>query len=134
MAERRGGSGERKLCSGPGKLTQALAIDECISRSGFFSNRRRPASSPRPTGALCESDRRVGITKSAELDWRFLQAGSVFVSSQKKPASEPTEAGVNPPKVETLFGVTGGRWRRWRRRSLLFRTGRNAKRRSGQSH
>ena len=36
MAERRGGSGERTLCSGPGKLTQALAIDGAFHGRDFF--------------------------------------------------------------------------------------------------
>jgi DNA-3-methyladenine glycosylase len=83
MAERRGGTGERMLCSGPGKLTQALAIDGAFHGRDFFQisgvmllHRGRPVS--------IESDRRVGITKSMELDWRFLQAGSVFVSAPKK--------------------------------------------------
>jgi DNA-3-methyladenine glycosylase len=83
MAKRRGGSGERTLCSGPGKLTQALAIDSAFHGRDFFQisnvlllHRRRPVN--------VDIDRRIGITKSAELDWRFLQAGSGFVSSPKK--------------------------------------------------
>jgi DNA-3-methyladenine glycosylase len=83
MAERRGGSGERTLCSGPGKLTQALAIDDAFHGRDFFQisdvlllHRRRPVS--------VEFDRRVGTTKSVELDWRFLETGSDFVSAPKK--------------------------------------------------
>jgi DNA-3-methyladenine glycosylase len=83
MAERRGGSGERTLCSGPGKLTQALAIDGAFHGRDFFQisgalllHRGQPVS--------IECDRRVGITKSVEFDWRFLETGSVFVSSPKK--------------------------------------------------
>ena len=35
-------------------------------------------------GVSIEVDRRVGITKSVELDWRFLLAGSAFVSRAKE--------------------------------------------------
>jgi DNA-3-methyladenine glycosylase len=83
MARRRGTSRDRSLCSGPGKLTQALAIDSAFHGRDFFQiadalllQRRRPVS--------IEIDRRIGITKSAELDWRFLAVGSRFVSVPKK--------------------------------------------------
>jgi DNA-3-methyladenine glycosylase len=83
MAERRGGSGERTLCSGPGKLTQALAIDGAFHGRDFFQiSDVLLLPSDQPVGVEC--DRRVGITKSAELDWRFLQSDSVFVSTPKK--------------------------------------------------
>jgi DNA-3-methyladenine glycosylase len=83
MAKRRGGSENRNLCSGPGKLTQALAIDSTFHGLDFFQisdafllHRDRETS--------VEIDRRVGITKSVELDWRFLMADSGFVSVPKK--------------------------------------------------
>ena len=83
MTQRRGTSGERNLCSGPGKLTQALAIDSAFHGRDFFQisdalllHRRQ--------GVIVEIDRRIGITKSVELDWRFLLAGSRFVSIPKR--------------------------------------------------
>jgi DNA-3-methyladenine glycosylase len=83
MRERRAESKDRNLCSGPGKLTQALAIDSAFHGRDFFQmdearllHRRQQVS--------VEIDRRVGITKSAELDWRFLLAGSSFVSIPKR--------------------------------------------------
>jgi DNA-3-methyladenine glycosylase len=82
MAERRGGSGERTLCSGPGKLTQALAIDGAFHGRDFFQISGVLLHRGRPVRVEC--DRRVGITKSVELDWRFLQSGSAFVSAPKK--------------------------------------------------
>jgi DNA-3-methyladenine glycosylase len=90
MARRRGTSRDHSLCSGPGKLTQAFAIDSAFHGRDFFQiedalllHRRREVS--------IEIDRRVGITKSAELDWRFLVAGSRFVSVPKK---------KNPPQSQ----------------------------------
>ncbi len=83
MAERRGSSGERSLCSGPGKLTQALAIDNSFHGRDFFQIRDVRLLHPREEVSV-EIDRRIGITKSAELDWRFLLADSGFVSVRKK--------------------------------------------------
>jgi DNA-3-methyladenine glycosylase len=83
MTQRRGRSGDRNLCSGPGKLTQALAIDQAFHGRDFFQmsdalllHRRREV--------IVEIDRRVGITKSVELDWRFLLADSEFLSIPKR--------------------------------------------------
>jgi DNA-3-methyladenine glycosylase len=81
MRERRGVDRLEELCSGPGKLTQALGIglelngvsleDGPIRVSGRSDGWRKPA---------IVTDRRVGITKAAELPWRFCAAGSRFVS------------------------------------------------------
>jgi DNA-3-methyladenine glycosylase len=79
MMQRRGKGGERNLCSGPGKLTQALAIDSAFHGRDFFQI-NDALLLRRCRGVSIEIDRRVGITKSVELDWRFLLAGSGFVS------------------------------------------------------
>lgn len=78
MRERRGRESLRALCSGPGKLTQALGItgaehgiDLCAGTLGFR---------PRPGRVRVERTLRVGITKAAHLPWRFLLKGSPFVS------------------------------------------------------
>jgi DNA-3-methyladenine glycosylase len=83
MRTRRGLSAERSLCSGPGKLTQALAIDGSVHGKDLFA---LPYASLHAAlrGAAVETDLRVGITKSAELEWRFLLKGSPFVSIPKK--------------------------------------------------
>ena len=83
MAKRRGGSKDRNLCSGPGKLTQALAIDSAFHGRDFFQISKARLLQRRE-GVIVEMDRRIGITKSVELDWRFLLAGSAFVSVRKK--------------------------------------------------
>jgi DNA-3-methyladenine glycosylase len=83
MRQRRAGSGDRSLCSGPGKLTQALAIDRAFHGRDFFQISEARLLNRRGSVTI-EIDRRVGITKSVELDWRFLLAGSAFVSVTKK--------------------------------------------------
>jgi DNA-3-methyladenine glycosylase len=83
MAQRRGTSEIRSLCSGPGKLTQALAIDSEFHGQDFFAIRQAKLLTRRQAISV-EVDRRVGITKSAEFDWRFLQTGSAFVSLAKR--------------------------------------------------
>jgi DNA-3-methyladenine glycosylase len=75
---RRGVEGLRALCSGPGKLCQALGIDG--SHDGLpldeppFTFRARTAVPEIATGP------RVGITRGTELSWRYAEAGSAFVS------------------------------------------------------
>jgi DNA-3-methyladenine glycosylase len=90
MRARRGLADERALCSGPGKLTQALAIELSANRSDLscgplrLLERAPGASSPQiATGP------RVGITKAAELPWRFVLAGSPYIS---RPAGRSEQA------------------------------------------
>lgn len=77
MRERRGLQRDADLCSGPGKLTQALGI-------GLDDNDRLLADGPITVEAGEAPARllagpRIGITKAAELPWRFC-AVSRFVS------------------------------------------------------
>lgn len=78
MAERRGLSNPRDLCSGPGKLAEALAITKAQDglRLDAPPFRFLPPDSPRPVVI----GPRIGITKAAELPWRFGIAGSAFLS------------------------------------------------------
>jgi DNA-3-methyladenine glycosylase len=83
MAQRRRTNVDRNLCSGPGKLTQALAIDSAFHGRDFFQISGVRLLHKRQVVRV-EIDRRVGITKSVELDWRFLLAQSSFVSVPKR--------------------------------------------------
>jgi len=83
MSKRRATSENRNLCSGPGKLTQALGIDWAFNGRDFFQIEEARLL-PRAQQVIIETDRRVGITKSADLDWRFLMSGSNFVSIPKR--------------------------------------------------
>ncbi|MDD5201224.1 MAG: DNA-3-methyladenine glycosylase [Terrimicrobiaceae bacterium] len=80
MAERRRLDDVRKLCSGPGRLTQAFAIDGGhhgldLCANPDFAFRERAA---RPRVA---ADGRIGISTAAELPWRFTLAGSRYISA-----------------------------------------------------
>jgi len=78
MAARRNTHAPRLLCSGPGRLCQALGID--IGSDGL------PLDEP-PFSLELPKDRpplsigpRIGISRATELQWRFGMAGSRYVS------------------------------------------------------
>ena len=81
MRERRGVEPLRALCSGPGKLTQALGIELADNDGDLLRGpvriTARPAAWRDPE---IDVDTRIGITKAAELPWRFCAAGSRFLS------------------------------------------------------
>lgn len=103
MQTRRGKQRLKDLCSGPGKLTQALGIGPESHRGniavrprnapvdnrdqpvndlrGFYST--QPAADAAPISVI--ADKRIGITKAADYPWRFLLHGSKFLS---KPPSK----------------------------------------------
>jgi len=78
MRERRGLEGERQLCSGPGKLCQALAIS--ASHNGADLERRPFVIVPRTEAPPIAVGPRIGITKAANEPWRFGLKGSRFLS------------------------------------------------------
>jgi DNA-3-methyladenine glycosylase len=90
MRARRGVDRVEELCSGPGKLTQALGIG--LELNGVPLDRSPIDVSGREDGwrspRILVSER-VGITKAADLPWRFSAAGSRFVSRPR-----PREARV----------------------------------------
>ena len=83
MRKRRGVKDERRLCSGPGKLTQAFDItnrhhelDLCPDPTHCFSYHDK--------GIDVVADQRIGISRSAHHPWRFTLRGSEFVSRKPK--------------------------------------------------
>lgn len=79
MRERRGERPDGELCSGPGKLTEALGIG--LERNGAEIV-RDPFLLLGPKGPppVVVTGPRIGITKAVERPWRFCAAGSRFVS------------------------------------------------------
>jgi DNA-3-methyladenine glycosylase len=81
MRRRRRRDDVRELCSGPGKLTEALGID--LKWNGApvtqppFELRAR---SEEWAGVQVMTAPRVGITKATELPWRFCATGSEYLS------------------------------------------------------
>ena len=80
MKERRGLDDVRALCSGPGKLTQALNITNADDERDLCSDPRHCFYSTGGGDIDVVADERIGITKSAHLPWRFTLRGSRFVS------------------------------------------------------
>ncbi|HWC85479.1 MAG TPA: DNA-3-methyladenine glycosylase [Solirubrobacteraceae bacterium] len=81
MRARRGVERLEDLCSGPGKLTQALGVE--LVDNGADLHAGPLVIGPRPRrwrDVATVSGPRVGITKAVELPWRFCAAGSRFVS------------------------------------------------------
>jgi len=84
MRAHRGNRPDGELCSGPGKLTEALGIG--LEHNGADLG-RDPFLLMAPGGPTPEvvTGPRIGITKAVERPWRFCAAGSRFVSRPKPP-------------------------------------------------
>jgi DNA-3-methyladenine glycosylase len=78
MRRRRDQSDERALCSGPGKLCEALGIS--IAQSELPLDRPPIALYARTTKPEIVAGVRIGITKAVELPWRYGLKGSKFLS------------------------------------------------------
>lgn len=77
MRARRGLADPRALCSGPGKLCQALAVTR--EHDGLPLD-AAPFELREGRVAAVVAGPRIGITKAADTPWRFGEAGSGFVS------------------------------------------------------
>jgi DNA-3-methyladenine glycosylase len=80
MRERRGIDDVFQLCSGPGKLTQALGIGLDLNGADLGAPPFEVSSPGDGQRAEVVTSTRIGITKAAELPWRYCAAGSRFVS------------------------------------------------------
>jgi DNA-3-methyladenine glycosylase len=78
MRRRRHLHDERALCSGPGKLTEALGIT--IAHSGLPLDAPPIALYARASKPDIVAGVRIGITKAVELPWRYGLKGSKFLS------------------------------------------------------
>jgi DNA-3-methyladenine glycosylase len=84
MKKRRGVTDSKHLCSGPGKLTQALGITNRDHEMDLCSDPRYCFVRSAKTSFDVVADTRVGITRSAHYPWRFTLRGSPFVSRAVK--------------------------------------------------
>jgi len=84
MVERRGLSDSRALCSGPGKLCTALGITK--AQDGLLLDEAPFSFRPAAEAPTVVIGPRIGITKAAELPWRFGIAGSAYLSRGFKAA------------------------------------------------
>jgi DNA-3-methyladenine glycosylase len=81
MRERRGRSEFEQLCSGPGKLTEALGVDLALNGADLLAApfELEPAAGEWKAAEVVTGPR-IGITKAAELPWRYSVSGSRYVS------------------------------------------------------
>ncbi|MFL6595472.1 MAG: DNA-3-methyladenine glycosylase, partial [Chthoniobacterales bacterium] len=84
MRKRRGVDDVRQLCSGPGKLTQALDITVRHHEIDLCADPRHCFALRETNDIDVVADERIGITRSAHLPWRFTLRGSKFVSRSVK--------------------------------------------------
>jgi DNA-3-methyladenine glycosylase len=82
MRRRRGIRDERLLCSGPGRLCEALGIT--ARENGLRLDRSPFAIYPRQSDVEISIGPRIGITKAMEHPWRYGLTGSRFVSKPFK--------------------------------------------------
>ena len=84
MKKRRRVDDVRQLCSGPGKITQALDITDRHHEMDLCADPRHCFMSDTQATFDVVADKRIGITRLAHLPWRFTLRGSPFVSRAVK--------------------------------------------------
>jgi DNA-3-methyladenine glycosylase len=85
MRRRRGLEDERLLCAGPGRLCEALAITR--AHNGMALDAPPFALFARSSPVEVAAGPRIGISKAAELPWRYGWAGSRFLSRPFRPGT-----------------------------------------------
>jgi DNA-3-methyladenine glycosylase len=78
MQERRNQKSIKNLCRGPGKLVQAMGISR--RQNGVFLDEKLHIISSQMTDNQLVTTTRIGITKAADLPYRFYLKDSLFVS------------------------------------------------------
>ena len=106
MRERRGRDELEDLCSGPGKLTEALGVDLALNGADLLEP---PFElSPQPSDWSRHRDRhlgpRIGITKAAELPWRYCAAGADTSRGPGRPRSRQPPLAAPVPPVDGAAG------------------------------
>jgi len=83
MRERRGLEAERLLCAGPGRLCQALAVTG--EHDGLPLDAAPFELIARESPVQVLAGARIGISRAAELPWRYGVAGSRYLSRPLRP-------------------------------------------------
>jgi DNA-3-methyladenine glycosylase len=78
MRRRRRAADVHALCSGPGKLTEALGIT--VAHNALPLDRPPISLHARTEDVEVATGIRIGITKAVELPWRYGVKGSKFLS------------------------------------------------------
>jgi len=98
MQRRRGAVPPRDLCRGPGRWTQAFAVDRALDGTDVAGGQdlwleRAVAVSPQRIVA----GPRIGITSAADRPWRFCVAESRFLSRPEGALSRPRSSAASRP-------------------------------------
>ena len=84
MRERRSLDDPRLLCSGPGRLCQALGVTR--EHDGLAVDRQPFELIARASAPDVVAGTRIGITRATDRPWRYAIAGSRFLSRPVRPA------------------------------------------------
>ena len=84
MRKRRALEDEKRLCSGPGKLTQALDITDQFHEMDLCRDPRHGFVRSANAAFDVVASKRIGITRSADFPWRFTLRDSPFLSARVK--------------------------------------------------
>ncbi len=82
MASLRSTTNERRLCSGPGRLAQAMSVDlgaDGWNLSALDTPLQILRGSPPSEGSIARGPR-VGLTRATDREWRYWINGDPFVS------------------------------------------------------
>jgi DNA-3-methyladenine glycosylase len=97
MARRRGIDRTAALCSGPARLAEALGVDRALDGADLVGGDliwiERGASLPNDR---VSAGPRVGIRRAVEKPWRFIEAGSPWVS-RGRPGPPPVRVRAGAP-------------------------------------
>jgi DNA-3-methyladenine glycosylase len=83
MRRRRGLDGDRLLCSGPGRLCEALGITRAHNGMALDRTPFKLLAPQAPVAVIAGP--RIGITRAVELPWRYGLAGSPYLSRPFRP-------------------------------------------------
>jgi DNA-3-methyladenine glycosylase len=108
MRERRRLHDEFALCSGPGKLTQALGVELGHNETDLARGPVTIHPSARQRDLKILVGTRIGISKAVELPWRFCLAGNQHVS---RPHLSASAAATPVPGLAPPGASPGGRRR-----------------------
>lgn len=86
MQQRRGPVGLPLLCSGPGRLCQALGVDSRLD--GAALDRAPFALTGRSGEPAIVAGPRIGLSRAIDSPWRFGLAGSAFLSRPFRPGED----------------------------------------------
>jgi DNA-3-methyladenine glycosylase len=97
MRRRRGDVRDRDLCRGPGRLCQALGVDRTLDGADLTGRSAVWVGSGRAAPASVAATGRIGIRVGTDRAWRFVDAGSPYVSGSRPTVTAPGSSRSSTP-------------------------------------